>query len=99
MSVLDLFGLGLLLVCHKMYCQQACQPREGRRPYFRFCFMHFHASWLLVSVTNALKRIFLKGIMNKLKMRIETCHKHTYTQRHTHTPTKMNKTRLTSNWR
>jgi hypothetical protein len=35
-------------------------------------FMHFHASWLLMSVTNALKRIFRKGIMNKLKIRIET---------------------------
>ena len=47
--------------------------------------MHFHASWLLMSLTNALKRIFRKGIMNKLKIRIETSHKYTYTQRHTHT--------------
>jgi hypothetical protein len=36
-----------------------------------------------MSVTNALKRIFFKGMMNKLKIRIETCHKHTHT--HTHT--------------
>jgi hypothetical protein len=33
--------------------------------------MHLHASWLLMSLTNALKRIFRKGIMNKLKIRIE----------------------------
>ena len=37
-----------------------------------------------MSVTNAHKRFFRKGIMNKLKIRIETCHKHTYTQRHTY---------------
>ena len=79
------FGLGPLLVWHTMHCQQACQPRQGRRPYSRLFLMHFHASWLLMSVTNALKRIFRKGIMNKLKIRIETCHTHTYTQRHTHT--------------
>jgi hypothetical protein len=34
-------------------------------------FMHLHASWLLMSVTNALKRIFRKGIVNKLKIRIQ----------------------------
>ena len=49
--------------------------------------MYFHASWLLMSVTNALKRICLKGIMHKLKLRIKTYIKHTYTQRHTHTHT------------
>jgi hypothetical protein len=42
--------------------------------------MHFHTSWLLMSVTNAFTRIFRKGTMHKLKMRIETCHKHTYTK-------------------
>jgi hypothetical protein len=47
-------------------------------------FMHFHASWLLMSVANAFKRIFRKGIVNKLNIRKETCHKHTYIQRHTH---------------
>jgi hypothetical protein len=47
-------------------------------------FMHFHASWLLMSVTNALTRIFRKGIVNKLNMRKETCHKHTYKDIHAH---------------
>ena len=33
---LDWFGLGLLLVWHKIQCQQACQPRQGRRLHGRF---------------------------------------------------------------
>jgi len=68
-----------------MHCQQACQPRQGRRPYGRFFLMHFQASWLLMSVTNALKRTFRKRFMNKSKICIEKCHKHAFTQRHTHT--------------
>ena len=33
---LDWFGLGLLLVWHIIHCQQACLPRQRRRPYGRF---------------------------------------------------------------
>jgi len=42
-----------------------------------------------MSVTNALKRIFRKEIMNKLKIRIEACHArtHAYTHARTHTRT------------
>jgi hypothetical protein len=47
-----------------MHCQQACQLRLGRWPYGR--------SFLFSFFLYALKRIFRKGIVNNLKIRIES---------------------------
>jgi len=89
MSVLDWFGLGLLLVWHKMHCQQACKPRQGRRPYGRF--FYALSCELIVDVCyNCPQTNLSKGNHEQVKdthWSVSRTHARIHARTHTHTHT------------